>query len=657
MHDLWGIRPTRRLLTSFLSSAAISCGAAGSALADHPGAHWSVSLVEVEIDPALDAAVDHDEVVGTVRSSLRRANQAYFYGDMPVRMKVSVRGGGAPVADILIIDGFSGSVLAEARDLALDGDALSDRALAWMDGLACASGVCESVPAATAVATKTPARPTTRETTAAGPVTPATPGSVSDEAVLAAVIPVPRPGTMARGAGADLVGSAIGRTAPSQPTASLERVRLARFDTTGLGDITYGDQDRLVLAVPVARSGERAISSSRRGNSDGGATVIGQMVDSFVSLIGLGEGLDGPPVAGTDSSRITAAAQISATPNRADVDTRLGGKRLSVRDSLASADAPFRPNARWIQVPVPGSEPSYTRGERIAALSAPGVGAVVSYSGAADGAVRYPDVPEDRAAISPVFRSTRKDIDDQPVDQFSAQRSVTGEGEPTSDLSVRLHPEIFGRFALEQFASIVPPFARNRRAEPEQDDRRVASLAPVVVTEPPSARALSRQAEVEPEARVATRTQAEIRPNVPAKALSPEAPPAPRAPQSSKPSATSLTEALAERGLALDEEVYSQNLQVSWDGSDQSDRYVMTLPRLVGFKYAVVAAGDRTLVARIESVPGPVRLSGAVAATLGLRKDEWVQVQVVALREVDRVASRGSLGQVFTSARIALPRN
>jgi hypothetical protein len=94
------------------------------------------------------------------------------------------------------------------------------------------------------------------------------------------------------------------------------------------------------------------------------------------------------------------------------------------------------------------------------------------------------------------------------------------------------------------------------------------------------------------------------------------------------------------------------------DGSgadnSESDTFVLTLPQLVGFKYAVIATEQRTLVARVESLPGPVRLSGAVAKTLGLSRDEWAEVQIVALRELDRVVS---VGQVFSSARIALPQD
>ncbi len=688
MHNLWGMRPSRRVLTGLLSGAAISCGASGIALADHPGAVWSVSLVEVEIDQSMDGQIDRDAVIASVRSGLRRANEIYFYGDVPVRMKVAVHGSGAPVADIVISDGLSGAVLARARGLSLDGDALTDRALAWLDGLDCAKGGCVTETATAVAAVERPSSaPTENDATVQKPSTqfstvtastrdPSRPTRSADEtdqdAVLTAAIPVPRPQTLAVSRVADLVGTSIGRTVGTLKDSSLVHVRLASFDTAGFDNITYSDVDVMVLGDPVPQPGERPISSSRRSNPTQDVTVFGQMFDSLVSLISLGEAPQRFSAAETEQPRLSASARISSTPRTSDVGTRVGGKRLSVRESIAGADAPFRPNARWAQVPVPGDEPSFAKGEQVAALSIFVPGVTPSVSRSADATVGDPSQQAKKETLSPVFRGTQEDRNAPSAVELSAQQSVA----PGTDLSIRLHPEVFGRFSVERYASLVPEIQRRRTIVTEQPARPEVSArapdaiktlpltqAPLIAQTPPVAETLpAEETRVASRSQVADRQRRQIQPQssaeariVPEIARQPDTSPNAPATSLSKSVEDALEDALAERGLALDQGTYSQNFRVSWDGSDRSERFVVTLPQIVGFKYAVVASSQRNLVARVESVPGPVRLSGAVATTLGLRENEWMDIQVVALREIDRLASRASVGQVFTSARIALP--
>ncbi|MEO1494089.1 MAG: hypothetical protein AAFV19_18200 [Pseudomonadota bacterium] len=663
MHKLWGMRPARRMLTGFVSSAAIVCGAPAIALADHPGAVWSVSLVEAVIHPALEAEIDRDAVIASVRSGMRRANQTYFYGDLPVRMKVFVRGAGAPVADIVITDGLSGAVLAEARGLALDGDALADRALAWMDGLECAGGVC-GAGGSSAIAAAPAAETAASGGAASDPVAKTAGSTRSAKAreqgspAIAAVVPVPRPTALAQAKEADLIGSSIGRSVATLPEAAVAGVHLARLDTTGLRNITYGEADRLVLADPVPRPLERPISSSRRANPTSDMTIVEQMFESLAQLIGLGNETT------QEASRVSAATQASDRPRGSDVDSRLTGKRLSVRAAVASADDPFRSNTRWERIPVPSTEPSFAPGERIAALSIRGNGAAPVYAGAADPEVAHPTEPR----VRPVASGNFLGVPAQPGARGAIDATLTStevapeQPEPRSDLSVRLHPEIFGRFAAEQYAGLFAPVIRRRQPEADRADRRVAALSADAGQTSAAARSQQSDSRVARPSQVASRRL----PNVPAQpeqgtqtdAKAPtqrDVSPAKEAPRPAEEGDDALATALAKRGLAMDEGVYSKNLRVSWDGEDRGDAFVVTLPQLVGFKYAIVAMDDRTLVARVESVPGPVRLSRAVATTLGLRRDEWADVRVVALREIERVASSVSEGQVFASTRISLP--
>lgn len=598
MQNPTGARRARLFALGFLSSLGV-CALPAAALADHPGAAWTVSVVNVEISPGIAAEIDRDAVLASVRSGLRRANEIYFYGDLPVGMTVTVRDNGEAVADVVITDILSGATLATTSGLRIGDNDLADRALAWMDRLSCPALGCDApmaeptalASAAGAAKDRHAPQSTTPEPTRGAVASSgdriqtsqpdlaknASPRDATmGEMRIAALVPIPQPRGSARpeAIGRDLIGTVIGRSVPAPQVNVAAPLRLARFDTSGLSEITYGDADRLILAVSAPRPVDQPISSSRRPNPSDNATVLETVFQSFKQLVGLSE--DTSPLAAP--ARVGDRSVTQVPPSTVAVETDRRGKRVSVRDALAQANAPFRPSVRWQQVPVTTRDQYAGQETRFASLSVLG-----------NGALEAPALGTETTADETSVPAVREIPSVQtPTTTASSVQQIQSQNRPQQGLSVRLHPEIFNRYAGQRVASLFAP--RSRTAKPAA---------------------------------------------VPAETVH-----------------AALNDALSKRGLALDEATYSRSVKIVWDGRDRTKGFLLTLPEVVNFKYAMIATRSGSLVARVQSKPGPVHLSGAIAKALKMRRGEWKKVRIVALREDDQQAAAKTLGQVFTSARI-----
>ncbi|MEM1298717.1 MAG: hypothetical protein AAGH68_05495 [Pseudomonadota bacterium] len=569
----------RRELAVALTAALM----AGTAWADHPGAIWSVERLEVRANGAAAEALR-----GDVHSALRAANEVYFYGAQPVRMVATVSGSGRVSVDL--IDIATGEVLIRGAKMGADG--LETEVLAWMDGLDCAGGTCggdapaestvqiAAAPAAQPVKAKAaePAKVAWPQKVT-GVLSPEEPQQIA-RAETGQPVPRPRPGAEATPDLDGLRSVAIARN----PDLSIKPIRISRFDTRGLSPISYSADDRLVLRVPLARV-PTATQTLPKPQEAPSKTLVGRWVDSVASFLGFSE--PEPPKPGR-----TVAALPSSS-----IDTV---------SAYAPSGTALEPSEQWKPKPAaPAAE------QRVAALSTTPVGgrstlpAPQSARSAlpqaeprpARQAVASASTPVPPVAAAPEYTSTGLKIVRSPglglpkpyADSAAspqvtpirlAQASRGARNGVKKDLAVKIHPEVFGKYSSAAAERLFGGYG---------------SSAPVRLV-----------------------------------SAAPEA----------SGSSQSVDRILANRGLALDSKRYAKAERVFWSGRTGSRGFWITLPQVSASSYVLVASSKASVIANVYARGSSVQVSDAVAKALGLAPGQWSDVQIIALKPVDRTAAR-----------------
>lgn len=564
---------------------------AGGASADHPGALWSIERLDVRADGATAAQVS------AARLSLMQANETYFYGDQAVRMVARVSGDGSVRVDVL--DARSGATLIRAARL----DDLGRTALAWMDGLDCTAGHCGNAaqtqlaavaedgaaPAAVAKA-MTPAKPTTQ--VEAKPVAwPKKVNGVIAEAApqtrtAAAPMPRPRPGTELSTAPdlAALRRVSLARNPVPVPDASVPPIRISRFDTRGLGPISYGADDELILGEPrTLAPANRAVSQPQATPS---RSLIGRWVDKVATLLGIADAPAPKPKAiaavrapqPTASSIVPQGTALKPTSRWAtNDDARQEPLRLAALDPASSGAA--------LRLTPPQTEAPTTQGAAAAGANrAPtdGPRLVVRAPGTATGSsLPLPAAAQGiRVLPSPGLGLPRPQ--GQPTDAVQVTPIRLTPARPTrrsdTKLAVKLHPEVLGRYSTSVAERLFGSYGR---------------------------------------------------PNAPLRLVSEDG-----------GGGRSVDSILARRDLALDSDRYAKAERIFWSGRSGSRGFWISLPQVLRSDFVLVASDKASVIANVYPRGASVQVSDAVAKALGLSPGQWSDVQIIALKKLERTAGR-----------------
>ena len=586
-----------------LTAIALALGmTAAPALAEeHPGALWHVELLEI-------SGAEGGSALG---SGLRRANETYFYGDHPVRMKAVVTAG---QMNITIRDAQSGSILARVRglDAGEDGAAVQEVALAWMDGLSCGARNCggettafAEAPSATAPASTTEAIGTVQQAARSGS------DRVAEYPVRltraeAATVPLPRPKPAP-----DLVRGIIARN----PDPDWQGYNIARFARLGPGvdrDLSYGPNDTITL-------GDEQLLQRRIGRLTPDDTelrsesVLGKMVDDFLQIFT-------PDLKRAERDLTTAAL----TPRRPVPEAVREPERLArLGDPTAVVPAPASPDEDEVTALINPTPPAPRQG-------APAPRRRPNTALAARAAERRAPNPE---PFRPTARWRLAATED---DARTVGRQQSVEARPSTEIA-----SLGDSFRI----TAVQPLAR-----PVTEPLTV-SLAPGLGDEdlPPPAAArptvvLPRQTAPKPEGSGPLRVR--IHPDVFASRdqtlldrlfnAGPAAEGEAVAPPVDTPAAppAQLVAALAQRGLALDAETYAVTTRVYWTGRSGSRGFWISLPRYISSGLVLIGNEAASVVSEVRNRPGPVRISDEVAEALDMRPGAWSDIQVIALKEV-----------------------
>ena len=438
-------RTANRLSTRMVMPLALGMMiAATPAKADYPGALWSVNSLEIQFDAGAALSLDQDAVRGKISAGLRKANDTYFFGDRPVRMRVLVTGPETML--VTVTDGKSGMVLVSRERIAI-GDGVAVGALAWMDGLECAGVECSAGAPALAAAPAT----SSAALAATGTTAPtlASTAQLGEDAGLASTtiakgMPIPRPRpTPGTGHGtaidlASLDSLSIGKT----PTPSLEGtapIRISRFNTKGLADISYTPSDQLVVAEP--RSAAVAAVPRRTATE---RTLFGRLFFGLARFLGISD--DGSAPAEDATQLALAPAQSApAAPTAAPsaVEPR-------------TAAQPFQPSARWRLSQAPAA-PAPSGGERLAALGSTTLPTPTAVQPSQEQPALYTGL---RVVPSPGLRppsprSEQSGAIVTPIRVASLQPTARERERAGSNLSVRLSPELFNKYSPKAFEHLL----------------------------------------------------------------------------------------------------------------------------------------------------------------------------------------------------------
>ena len=565
---------------------------AGGAAADHPGALWSIERLEVRADGATA------EQVGKARLSLMKANETYFYGDRAVRMVARVSADGAVRVDVT--DARSGAALVSGAQL----DDLGRTALAWMDGLDCAAGRCgnaaqtqlaavaDQAVGATAKAMR-PAKPAT-EPQPARVAWPRTVTGVIAEAaprgaLARAPLPSPRPGSAATPDLDGLRKVSMARNPDPVPDISVPPIRISRFDTRGLGPISYSADDELILGEPRALApATNAVPEPQAAPS---RSLIGRWVDEVASLFGI---KDAP------ASKPKAIAAVR-TPAPA-------------ASSIAPQGTALTPTERWsTNTEVPSND------VRLAALDQSQVGSGLRLTTPRTGAtsLTVPTAPANTTAAA-----------EQPV----APRLVVRAPGTSSRSSLPLPAAATGIRVLPS-----PGLGLPRPQAEASDD---AQVTPIRLTPVRAARTANTNLAVKLHPEVFGRFSSSAaerlfgsygRPDAPLRLVSQDG-----------TGGRSVDSILARRGLALDSERYAKAERIFWSGRSGSRGFWISLPQVLPSNFVLVASSKASVIANVYPRGASVQVSDAVAKALGLQPGQWSDVQIIALKQLERTAGRGN---------------
>ena len=109
----------------------------------------------------------------------------------------------------------------------------------------------------------------------------------------------------------------------------------------------------------------------------------------------------------------------------------------------------------------------------------------------------------------------------------------------------------------------------------------------------------------------------------------------------------SVDRVLAARGLALDSNRYARAERVYWGGTSGSRGFWIAMPRVAPSAFVLVASAKASVIANVHPSGNGVRVSDAVAEALGMREGSWSDVQIVALKQLDRTARSNRSGSAL----------
>ncbi|MFK7943711.1 MAG: hypothetical protein AB8B85_12475 [Paracoccaceae bacterium] len=607
-------RGTTKGTTGLATGILFAAMMAGTAFADHPGALWSVDRLDVRSDGATAAQVSD------ARMALAKANETYFYGDRGVRMDAIVAATGAVRLDV--IDAASGDVLVEGARFE-GGPEFSGSALAWMDGLDCAGGRCgEAGQTLLAAVQDSPIAPA-KAMSVAKPETGTQPQKVSwptrvtgvvadvEPQTRTANIPAPRPRPGATDI-ADLSGlpdleglRSVAISRNPVPNTSIPPIRISRFDTRALGPISYSADDRMVVGEPrTLAPATQALPSP--GKDPASRSLIGRWVDGVASFFGI-----------TDTPARQARPQNTALASAPNVEV----------STYAPAGTPLRANQRWKTLPTPQST------TRLAALDQTQVG----------GRSQLPvpqsarPLAETSVPTSTAAPSLRLGGQATPQSVRPAATAVPSATTRASQTSAALTAPRTTPAGIRLFPSPglgLPSRAADPLSGPEVTPIRVTAAAPA----PRRAANKDLAVKLHPEVfgKYSSASAERLfgsygRPNAPVRLVTAEG-----------GSGASVDRILSKRGLALDSGKYAKAERVFWSGRSGSRGFWISMPQVAPSSFVLVASAKASVIANVYPRGSAVQVSDSVAKALGLKPGQWSDVQIVALRQLDRTASRSA---------------
>ena len=573
-----------------LLCAAFAVGTPFSALADYPGQLWSVERVQVGVGS------NAQDLIPAIRSGLRQANEVYFFGEQPVRMKVEPVDSSDKMVAVRITDSTTGALLARspAIDAGKGSEAVRQAALAWMEGLKCGGNGCAVAPsaepetriarAATKVApvSNTPTEaiePQVETALALAPATLSKTPSAEAEDVLVAGTPVParKPGT--GDVSADPVRKARQRLDGANLAAlnwpvTARALQISLPALRGTGALTYSDADNLVTdqpdtlarvaptRQPVPTEPLKPVAVAARPERPEAPSLLGRWFSSVASFLGLtGSDSDQSVSQGSTVQQSTAQPARSSAPTIAAV--------LTPRDQVITASDL--------------SQSGWIRAEDAPALTNP-IDRLATGRGTASTDVRLasnaqPALPNPQVLSDAAPRQASGQDLTQPLPQTGTSVRATTPARRTTALSVRLHPELFGRYRVAG----APSGLAGRRA--------VASETPAA-----TGTVLGAASGAQP-----------------------------------------FRDVLAVRGLALDEATYSRFENIYWGGTE-GEGFWISLPNRLKSDFVLVSGPNSSVISSVRRRSGIPRASDDVAKALGLEPRKWNKLRVIALRGNDATA-------------------
>ena len=414
--------------------ALIFAASATPVLADYPGEVWSVDAVEIKAASAPQTS-GSAMTPSQIRRGIQQASDIYFFGDRPARLRAELLPGTAPAVRLSLIERAGGTTVARSSALRLSdrSDAVQTAALAWMEGLTCASAGCAVLPEADQPVRVAKARLAAEYDAAK---TQPRSASIGTETV-ASVIPVPksRPtDTHGRAKLEDVRPQGAKRSGKDLVTAA-SSLQIAWAIPRETGALTYGEADRLVLDAVGDSSGALSTAAPKpvpavrkTAPADEPDTFFGRMFSGFARLFGFE----------AEENAEHSAPVVGAAEETAKIDN-------AERVAPSQADAEVATATPWLG--TSNTVPLINPVDRFSPLQQ-------EPQGSAE--VQLAAVAPDLMPLKPASAATRSATNDlSDPDPVLSARKARAEQQKTrprlstsTPLKVRLHPELLGRYAF-----------------------------------------------------------------------------------------------------------------------------------------------------------------------------------------------------------------
>ena len=577
----------------------IALAGGSAAKADFPGEVWSVDALVIRNDGNSSGLMTKD-----LRAGLQGANDVYFYGERPMRMVVEGLPGATTAMRLTLIEQATGEVLARSARLEISGGSKSikAKALAWMEGLNCAASGCAVAPEAPQPVRVAKGRVDTglkSETSVShhGRIT----GPGLDPSGFGVPVPVSRPGA----------GPVSGKRGKAKiyPTglsakeinAALSSLQIAWAIPREVGALTYSDADRIVLddAIQLARATPLApVAALPVRPVETVPTVIHEekslfvrLIDGFADLFTIGPGSDSPQptvvvqkpvqpvvsVAPATNTVVVAKPQEPVLPVAPEAETT----------EVASLDPTPEPVVESIVKPA-DSRSVWTRASDAVTLINP----VERFRndpnlrGVSDGEriavadlrtqltdpanIRATQLPAGSVDPAELLRPSSREDD---ILRATAQPTR----QTTTKFSVKLHPELLGRYSGPALAGLTPRRNQRLKKQPSVGARKPAD-------------------------------------------------------------ASNLNAVLKERGLELNLAGYNRFERLYW-GGEGDEGFWISMPNRVNAKFVLVSGPTSSVIAAVRRRNGIARVSSGVAEALELQPREWSKLRIISLRPDNQSAA------------------